>query len=476
MKNFKRFLTSAALVGALFTSSIPSAFAEEQSTELPPLDLGIGFSPFNDANGTRYANAVWFMWMNGIAQGMNETQFGVSQPIKRVDASIIVGNYGIEGLNPNPKKAPFTDLPQRAIPTVSALYEAGIIKGKTKTLFGSDDTLKRGEAAIILSRMLPPDKKATIAYVDVGDRYKDAVQILVANGITKGKTETLFGTADPITRGELALMIHRVFESSKTPPVQDPAGSLPSLAKDIAMKLDKDSYTKLDTPKLTITNNNQLDQMFGAVFELQVMKNGAWFKVPFSKDIAFPDIMYTLQTGEKHQESISLNDEKFESPLSAGQYRVVQTIDDANGESIILAAQFQILKAVKSPHGELPSSAEGVTMELEKESYNDSTDYLKLKFTNSSELTYGWFRYNYDLEVKKGNTWYEVPFNPELHYPLDVYLLEDNGVYETDVSAFAYYKSAKFEKGDYRLVQKLVEKGNEKENQFTLAAYFTITE
>ena len=475
MRNLKRFLTTAALVGALFTSSIPSAFADEPSSELPPLDLGIGFSPFNDANGTRYANAVWFLWTNGIAQGMNETQFGVSQPIKRVDATMIVGNYGIEGLNPNPKKAPFTDVPQRAVHTVSALYEAGIIQGKTKTLFGSDDTLKRGEAAIILSRMLP-DKKAPIAFIDVGNRYKEAVQILVAHGVVQGKTEALFGTADPITRGELAMMIHKVFESSKTPPVQDPSGSLPSFAKDIAMDLDKESYTKLDTPKLTIANNNPLDQMFGAAFELQVMKNGAWMKVPFNKDIAFPDIMYTLENGEMHHEWISLNDKMFESPLTPGRYRVVQTIFDADGDRIKLAVPFQILKAVKSPHGELPSAAEGVTMELKKESYNDSTDYLKLKFTNSSEVTYGYFRYQFDLEVKKNDAWYEVPFDSDLQYPTDVHLLDSNGVYETNVSAFAYNKSAKFEKGDYRLVQRLAEKGNEKENQFTLAAYFTITE
>ncbi|REB10986.1 S-layer homology domain-containing protein [Sporosarcina sp. BI001-red] len=465
MKNFKRFVTTAALIGALITSSIPSAFADEPSSELPPLDLGIGFSPFNDANGTRYADAVWFMWTNGIAQGMNETQFGVSQPIKRVDASMIVGNYGIKGLNPNPKKAPFTDLPQRAVHTVSALYEAGIIKGKTKTLFGSDDTLKRGEAAIILSRMLPLDKKATIQFVDVGDRYKEAVQILVANGIVQGKTEALFGTADPITRGELALMIHKIFESSKTAPAQDSSGSLPSLAKEISMTLDKDRYTKLDTPTLTITNNNSLKQMFGALFKIQVMKNGSWHDVPFDEDLAIPTIMYELQTGEKHQESISLNDERFESPLTAGRYRVVQTINDANGESIILAAQFQILEAVKSPYGELPSAAEGVTMELEKASYNDSTDYLKLKFTNSSDVTYGYFRYQYDLEVKKNDAWYEVPFDSELQYPTDVHLLDSNGVYKTNVSAFAYNKSAKFEKGDYRLVQSLVEKGKEKGNK-----------
>ncbi len=44
VKNFKRSITTAALIVAVFTSSIPSAFAEEHSSELPPLDLGIGFS------------------------------------------------------------------------------------------------------------------------------------------------------------------------------------------------------------------------------------------------------------------------------------------------------------------------------------------------------------------------------------------------------------------------------------------------
>ncbi len=66
---------------------------------------------------------------------------------------MMVGNY--MAIDPVSSKAPFTDLPQRAVQTVSALYEAGVLQGKTKTLFGSNDTIKRGEAAIILSGLLP---------------------------------------------------------------------------------------------------------------------------------------------------------------------------------------------------------------------------------------------------------------------------------------------------------------------------------
>ncbi|MGG3450201.1 S-layer homology domain-containing protein [Domibacillus aminovorans] len=372
MKKFKRIIAAVTITGALFASTIPSALAEEQPqpTELPPLDTGEGFSPFQDANGTRYASAVWFMWINGIAQGVSETKFGVSQPLKRVDAAMIVGNYGIEGLNQNPKKAPFRDLPQRAVRTVSALYDAGIINGKSQTLFGSNDTMKRGEAAILLSRAF--EESLTVEptgeyedvparwndvspnweldksdkFSDVTGRYVKPVHLLLDAGIVQGKTATKFGVHDPLTRGELALMIHRIFEVNKAipEPAPDPSGELPSSAKGITMSLDKEIYSKSETPKLIITSNNPVNQYFGPEFEIEEMKDGSWHKVPFNEGLAFPGIIYTLKTGEKHQESISFNDGLYESPLRAGQYRVVQSFNNVNDYKLTttLAAHFTI--------------------------------------------------------------------------------------------------------------------------------------
>ncbi|MGG3450503.1 hypothetical protein ABER98_11560 [Domibacillus aminovorans] len=63
MKKFKRIIAVATITGAIFASTIPSAFAEEQITELSPLDTGEGFSPFTEANGTRYEDAVYFVYI-----------------------------------------------------------------------------------------------------------------------------------------------------------------------------------------------------------------------------------------------------------------------------------------------------------------------------------------------------------------------------------------------------------------------------
>ncbi len=110
------------------------------------------------------------------------------------------------------------------------------------------------------------------------------------------------------------------------------------------MSLDKEIYSKSETPKLIITSNNPVNQYFGPEFEIEEMKDGSWHKVPFNEDLAFPGIIYTLKTGEKHQESISFNDGLYESPLRAGQYRVVQSFNNVNDYKLTttLAAYFTI--------------------------------------------------------------------------------------------------------------------------------------
>ncbi len=353
MKKFKRIIAVAAITGALLASSIPSAFAEEQPqpTELPPLETGEGFSPFKDANGTRYANAVYFMWINGIAQGKSETRFGVSEPLKRVDAAMIIGNYGIEGLNQNPKTAPFTDLPQRAVRTVSALYDAKIIQGKTATLFGSNDTIKRGEAAIILSRFLPVtfNKQADIKFTDVSDRYRWGVEKLVAYGIVHGKTETRFGTADPLTRGELALMIHAIFKADKPVPDPEPIpnpdpildGELPSSHNGVTLKAKKEVYSlSTDTGASFVMNNNgSSEYTLGSPAILQKKSGDSWSEIKYSDDVAFPLWIQDLKPGEIINDGITF--ESFETELTAGEYRLVYGFGNKT-DAFFLAAEFTI--------------------------------------------------------------------------------------------------------------------------------------
>ncbi|KKB34500.1 S-layer homology domain-containing protein [Bacillus thermotolerans] len=208
-------LTAALLAGAMFLSSVPPVSAEEviePAEELPPLDLGVGITPFTDAKGTRYAVAVQFLYNNGIARGISETRFGVDEPIKRVDAAMIIGTYmAIDYIFPDAPRAAFRDLPTRAVKIVSALKEAGIVNGKTDTYFGSDLQITRGEAAIMLYNAFKPELKESdqpLTFTDVTGRYEEPVRALAEAGIIQGKTERQFGTHDPLTRGQLALFMY----------------------------------------------------------------------------------------------------------------------------------------------------------------------------------------------------------------------------------------------------------------------------
>ncbi|KAB7707430.1 hypothetical protein F9802_06670 [Bacillus aerolatus] len=157
----------------------------------------------------RYKEAVDYLVNNGIAQGTTETQFGVALEIKRVDAAVMLA----KALKLDTEKAPasgFTDVPERAQGAVNALKAAGIVNGKSETSYGSADQLTRGEMALILAKAYNLTGTASHSFTDVSSRYDAAVKALVAADVTKGKTPTSFGTADAIKRGEFAIFVHKL--------------------------------------------------------------------------------------------------------------------------------------------------------------------------------------------------------------------------------------------------------------------------
>ncbi|KAB7704241.1 hypothetical protein F9802_18300 [Bacillus aerolatus] len=211
MKKVKHVLAVTAVAGAVFTSSIPLSLAHAEETDLPPLYDAVKFLPFTDVPlGSRYVDGVHFVYTNGIAQGLSATKFGVSEKIKRVDAAVLVGNYiAVDVTHPDPAPAPFKDVPKRAVKTISALREAGIINGKTETSFGSHLDITRGEAAILLSKafdkvLKPASTSSTEGagftdvsgnsgyqpveksdkFTDVTGRYVEPVHRLFNSGIT----------------------------------------------------------------------------------------------------------------------------------------------------------------------------------------------------------------------------------------------------------------------------------------------------
>lgn len=364
MKKPLNVLAAILLAGTMFTTSALPVFAatdlpaeidevegQENATDidqldpLPPLDTGEGFTNFKDANGTIYAHAVWFVTINGIAQGLTDNYFGVEEPIKRVDAAVILGNFMYIDQFDVPKAA-FTDVPPRAAKIISALKHYGIINGKSKTKFAPDLEITRGEAAIMLYNahkdVFPPTEELDnkLKFSDVSNRYKEAVHVLSEAGIIKGKSNNKFGTGESLTRGQLALMIERIYY------YQGPLGKednvdYPSEAMELSITADKTIYDLDEDENIKVLIENQSDQIYSHRPELMLQKSvgGKWYEVPYSNLIDFHLVMETLEGYETLEQNFALH-AGLKAPLTRGSYRIVQEF--YNQGVIKIAAGFSI--------------------------------------------------------------------------------------------------------------------------------------
>ncbi|KAB7705025.1 hypothetical protein F9802_15820 [Bacillus aerolatus] len=327
MKKIKRILAVGIIAGGLFAPSLTSANAANFTMPV-----------FFDVSD-RYRDAVAYSWYNNIAKGISQVQFSIAQPLKRVDGAIMIAR-SIDMDIPATWETPFADLPERAITAVSALHEAKIINGKTATSFAPNETMTRGELALILSKAynLPPTTEKS-PFTDVTDRYEDAVNRLVASGIVQGKSPNRFGVQDTLKRGELVIMLYKAEPLLKQ---KSPYGELPFSDGGLTLKLDETSYSESEGKqlKLTVKNMSKLTYHFEYNFPLEVKKEGSWYKVPFNKDIVPPAIMNETRPAESYEHIIY--GYTYKSKLEKGEYRLVQNFWQEDGTKMTLAIPFEV--------------------------------------------------------------------------------------------------------------------------------------
>ena len=221
---FKRIkkMFAAGLASVLALSAfIPSATAAEHQ--------------FTDVNPS-YEEAVSFLFEFDLINGTSPTSFGTSQNIKRGDAAVILANT--LGLDiENAPSAGFKDLNPRVRGAVNALVEAEIVSGLTADTFGPDQLLSRGAMAKFLNLGFGlEDYAEPTPFTDAAGVFKTHVEALYGTGITNGKTETLFGTHDSIKRGEFANLLYRTLMFSFYMPYAESAKILGPTTIEITME------------------------------------------------------------------------------------------------------------------------------------------------------------------------------------------------------------------------------------------------
>ncbi len=94
---------------------------------------------------------------------------------------------------------------------IDPLVKAGIINGKTDTMFVPDGTITRGEFVSLIARTL--DLKATkqSPFKDVGGSLKESINAAYEAGIVDGVSKTEFAPYQSVTREQMAAMLVRAY-------------------------------------------------------------------------------------------------------------------------------------------------------------------------------------------------------------------------------------------------------------------------
>lgn len=233
LKSFKKVITTGFAAVLTLAIIVPSASAADH--------------PFTDVNPS-YEDAVSFLYMNDIVKGKTATSFGTDANLTRGDAAVILANT--LGLDiENAPSAGFKDLNPRVKGAVNALSQEGIISGYTKDEFRPDALLSRGAMAKILDLSFGLGEYAEpTPFTDAVGVFAPHIEALYGTGITNGKTDSLFGTYDNIKRGEFANLLFNTILFSMYMPIAESANLVD--AKTLEIRMDEAAPQELTAADL----------------------------------------------------------------------------------------------------------------------------------------------------------------------------------------------------------------------------------
>ena len=205
-----------------YTFTMPSGrvTVEASFAEIAPEPL-----PFGDVDdGDWFADAVRFVYENGMMNGVSETDFAPHAATSR--SMIVTILYRLEGEPVVDDAMDFTDVAGDAYYAEAVRWAAseGIVGGYGGGLFGSDDAVTREQLAVILYRYAVykgydvsiGEDTNILSYDDFADLSEYAIpamQWACSAGVITGVTDATLVPQGEATRAQVAAMLMRFCEA-----------------------------------------------------------------------------------------------------------------------------------------------------------------------------------------------------------------------------------------------------------------------
>ena len=168
---------------------------------------------FTDVSAKAYHfDAVAWAVKNKITSGQSDTLFAPDASCTR--AQMVTFLWRANGSpEPTVTELPFTDVAADAYYAKAVLWavENGITTGTSDTTFDPDGVVTRAEAVTFLWRSAgnPAAEGKLFADVESTKYYAEAVRWAVANGVTKGVSDTSFAPGSACTRAQIVTFLYR---------------------------------------------------------------------------------------------------------------------------------------------------------------------------------------------------------------------------------------------------------------------------
>ena len=186
----------------------------------------VGDTGFSDVDaGSWYADAVGYVRDNGLMSGTSDTTFSPDDTMTRAMLATVL--YRMAGSPAVSGTSSFLDVPAGAWYEDAALWAAqdGIISGYGSGLFGSNDPVTREQIAVILWRYAgspsAADSQDFADEADISGWAAQAVDWARTNGIINGRAGNRFEPGISATRAEVATILSNYAQTEQ----EGPSGS-----------------------------------------------------------------------------------------------------------------------------------------------------------------------------------------------------------------------------------------------------------
>lgn len=181
------------------------------------LTLGLTF-PVQGASDLpethEFYNEINYLMDRDVLRGYPDGTVRPDTEVTRAEAAIMIGR--LKEFDGTPRDTDFSDVSSNdeASGFIAAAAEAKLIEGYPDGTYRPDETITRGEMAIILSKLFIVPFRAEVTFTDVTPNMQayEPVQQLLAANIIVGYPDNTFRPEETVTRGQFSAFLARGLE------------------------------------------------------------------------------------------------------------------------------------------------------------------------------------------------------------------------------------------------------------------------